>query len=362
MLAAQITPLAALTLVAGVWGNRLRRERVMLVSDCVRACSQAVLALLLLTHSARIWELVVLLAVYGAAQAFFVPRRRRPHAAARRGARCAGGQRRAGFAYGIGLMVGPAVAGALIALIGPAAPSPSTPATSLVSAGFLATLHVVPVERVRQLGSFLGELRDGWREVRDRPWLAAMLLRTALLLFIVSAPFQVLGPLVLNGHPHGAAHWGIVLGVFSGGILVGGAGALYLRFARPMVACALLGATAAASPLVLALGGHFVALDRRAGPPRRGGRRELGALDDDAAARDPRRVAARVSAWDWMCSLALWPVGLALAGPVTAAIGLTTTLAVCRTWAGRLVVGPHGRRRVRGYGRDRGPTRPATAP
>ena len=26
-----------------------------------------------------------------------------------------------------------------------------------------------------------------------------------------------------------------------------------------------------------------------------------------------------------MCSLALWPVGLALAGPVTAAIGLTTT-------------------------------------
>ena len=135
----------------------------------------------------------------------------------------------------------------------------------------------------------------------------------------------MLGPLVLNGHPHGAAHWGIVLGVFSGGILVGGAGALYLRFARPMVACALLGATAAASPLVLALGGHFVALT--AVQALRGVAVGVNSVlwTTTLQLEIPNESLARVSAWDWMCSLALRPVGLALAGPVTAAIGLTTT-------------------------------------
>jgi len=33
----------------------------------------------------------------------------------------------------------------------------------------------------------------------------------------------------------------------------------------------------------------------------------------------------RVVAWDWMSSLALWPAGLALAGPLAEALGVTTT-------------------------------------
>ena len=325
VLAAQIAPLVALTLLAGVWGDRLRRERVMLVSDCVRACSQGILACLLLTHSARIWELVVLLAVYGAAQAFFVPAAGAltPQLVEESDVQAANAV--LGFAYGIGLMVGPAVAGALIALIGPGGAVAIDAATFLVSAGFLATLRVAQLERVRRGASFVAELRDGWREVRDRPWLAAMLLRTALLLFTVSAPFQVLGPLALSRHPHGAAHWGIVLGAFSGGILVGGASALYLRFARPLIACALLGATAAASPLVLALGGHFAVL--AVVQALRGVAVGVNAViwTTTLQLEIPNASLARVSAWDWMCSLALWPVGLALAGPATAAFGLTVT-------------------------------------
>ena len=33
----------------------------------------------------------------------------------------------------------------------------------------------------------------------------------------------------------------------------------------------------------------------------------------------------RVVAWDWMASLALWPAGLAVAGPLAEAFGVTTT-------------------------------------
>ena len=31
-----------------------------------------------------------------------------------------------------------------------------------------------------------------------------------------------------------------------------------------------------------------------------------------------------MTAWDWMSSLALWPVGLAVAGPLAQAFGVTT--------------------------------------
>ena len=323
VLAAQITPLATLALVAGVWGDRLRREWVMLVSDGVRACSQGAVAFLLLTHSARIWELVVLLAVYGAAQAFFVPAAGAltPQLVEKSDVQAANAV--LGFAYGVGLMVGPAVAGALIAVIGPGGAVAIDAATFVVSAGFLATLRVPSFERLRRGTSFLAELRDGWREVRKRPWLGAMLLRTALLLFIVSAPFQVLGPLVLNRHPDGATRWGIVLGAFSGGILIGGAIALFLRFRRPVVACALLGAAAAASPLVLALGGQFVAL--AVVQSLRGVAVGVHSVvwTTTLQLEIPNESLARVSAWDWMCSLALWPLGLALAGPATAVVGLT---------------------------------------
>ena len=38
----------------------------------------------------------------------------------------------------------------------------------------------------------------------------------------------------------------------------------------------------------------------------------------------PKESLGRVTAWDWMSSLALWPVGLAVAGPLAQAFGVTT--------------------------------------
>ena len=45
----------------------------MFTADAVRAATVAVLALLALTGSLRFWELVAVVAVYGAASAFFMP-------------------------------------------------------------------------------------------------------------------------------------------------------------------------------------------------------------------------------------------------------------------------------------------------
>src|SRR5919197_5295920 len=73
VLAAQTLPTLLLVAFAGVWADRLPRQLVMLSSDALRCGSQGTTAALLLLNQARIWELVVLQAVYGAAEAFFTP-------------------------------------------------------------------------------------------------------------------------------------------------------------------------------------------------------------------------------------------------------------------------------------------------
>src|SRR5256885_89684 len=68
VLAAESIPLVAFVLAGGVWADRLPRQIVMLVSDVLRMAVQAILAVLLLTGRAEIWQLIVLVAIYGTAQ------------------------------------------------------------------------------------------------------------------------------------------------------------------------------------------------------------------------------------------------------------------------------------------------------
>ena len=70
--AAKIAPLVVFLLVGGVFADRLPRRGVMLTADVARMAIQAATAALLLSHSARIWELVVLQAFAGTGTAFFV--------------------------------------------------------------------------------------------------------------------------------------------------------------------------------------------------------------------------------------------------------------------------------------------------
>src|SRR5262249_47177994 len=70
VLAAEAVPLVALVLVGGVWADRLPRIRVMLAADVASATGQGVMALLLITGQAKIWQLAALAAVAGAADAF----------------------------------------------------------------------------------------------------------------------------------------------------------------------------------------------------------------------------------------------------------------------------------------------------
>src|SRR4029453_5056582 len=73
VLAAQTLPLVVFVLAGGVWADRLPRQMVMLVSDVIRCVVHATMAVLSVAGRAERWELFVLVAISGPAQAFFQP-------------------------------------------------------------------------------------------------------------------------------------------------------------------------------------------------------------------------------------------------------------------------------------------------
>ncbi len=147
VLAAQSLPLAALALVGGVWADRLPRAAMMVASDLIRAAVQITAAVLLLTGTAHVWQLAVLAACHGAAEAFFRPAAGAlipqivPASLLQRA------NALMGMSDNFGWMVGPAVAGTLVAVIGSGGAIAVDGVTFLVSASFLATLHVPAVVR-----------------------------------------------------------------------------------------------------------------------------------------------------------------------------------------------------------------------
>jgi MFS family permease len=324
VLAAQSIPLVALALVGGVWADRLPRAAIMVASDLARAVVQLTAAGLLLTGAAQIWQLALLAALHGAAEAFFRPAAGAILPQIVPAPRLQQANALMGMSDNFGWMVGPAVAGVLVAVLGAGGAIAVDGATFLVSAAFLAAVRVPAAVRHEAARGFLAELRKGWQEVKSRTWLWVMLLRVCLVLFIVIAPFQVLGPLGLLKEGYGAAVWGWLQAVFSGGMLVGMLIAMRYRPKRPMITVALTGSTAAAAPLALALFGDPWILG--AVYILRGV--SVGILvavwNTTLQTQIAKGSLGRVTAWDWMASLALWPVGLAVAGPLAERFGVIT--------------------------------------
>ena len=326
VLAAFSLPMVLFTLIGGVWSDRLRREWVMIASDLVRFLTMAVIAALLLSGHAQVWSLALLGFIYGCGDAFFfpafgaliqqiVPAERLQEANALRG-----------MADGFGWFVGPSISGILVALIGAGGTLALDALTFLVSAGFLLTLRVPTLLRTKAPASFRVELRDGWREVRSRTWLWVMMLRAMLVLFVTIAPLQVLGPLAIMARRESPALWGLMVGLFSLGMLGGGLIALYYRPRRPMVTVALCGTTAVAPMIAMAL--QLGRLELLTVWLLRGV--AIGVLSAVWDATLQRQIApqsmARVSSWDWMTSGGLWPLGLVLAGPIAELMGITAAL------------------------------------
>ncbi|MFZ0169843.1 MAG: MFS transporter [Candidatus Dormiibacterota bacterium] len=207
--AAFALPQVMLLVLGGVLSDRLDRRLVMFLGNLVSGLMMAGLGTLVLLHQIRLWEIVVLVAVYGLSQAFFMPASRAivpslidpelmPQAMALEQ-----------FVQPLtSSLIGPAVGGLLVAAGGTGLALLIDAGTFVVAAAALAAMssgQAVPAQEAagEAQGRFaiLREVRQALQFVRGLPWIWAGLAAAGIANIALTGPLTVLvemlaGPVV----------------------------------------------------------------------------------------------------------------------------------------------------------------------
>jgi MFS family permease len=192
--------------IAGVWLDRWDRHRVLVITQVLAMVQSLALAVLAFTHYINLWWIIGLALIQGLINAFDMP--------ARQAFVIEMIEERADLGNAIALnssmvngakLVGPAVAGVLIATAGAGV------CFLLDGLSYIAVIWSLLAMRVRpaqpRLGqkSALQELAEGWKYVVESPAIRSLLLLLALV-SAVGMPYTVLMPVVAVDLLHGGAH------------------------------------------------------------------------------------------------------------------------------------------------------------
>jgi MFS family permease len=235
----------------------------------------------------------------------------------------------------IGQALGPAVAGVVVGAASPGAALSVAALSSLAGLVALATVPLTPVRRDSDhpAKSMLHDLREGFAYMVRTPWLLATLLFASLMVFLIMGPLEVLLPFLikdkLGGGPGDHA---LVLAAFGVGGAVGSMTVASLRLPRRYLTwmnlmwglgClpfAVMGVATEIWMLVVAafvLGVFFSA--------------PMVIWGTLLQRRVPPHLLGRVASLDFFVSISLMPISMAVAGPVSEAIGLRTTFLIAGT-------------------------------
>ncbi len=251
--AAQFVPYAALGLVAGVFVDRWRRRRTLVVASLGRALSLGMIALLWALNALAVWNLVALLLLFGTFSVFgfaasqsllprLVPRDRLLRANARLDQGEAAAQ-----------TVGPTLAGLLVRWVGAPIALLIDAITYLVDALLVASIRVDEIPS-RRRGHVLRDIREGLSATYRHPVLSPLAISTHVWFIANAASLTILSLLALRTLDLGAALFGFLLSTIGAATLVGASFAerLGTRFGQ--------GATIAGARLIYPVAWVVVAL------------------------------------------------------------------------------------------------------
>ena len=351
VLAARYVPLAGFLLVGGVAGDRMTRRRVMIASDVVRALSQAALAVLLLSGHAHVWQIAVLQAVYGAAEAFFTPSLAGlvPEIASSDRIQEANAFVRS--TRSLSHIVGPALGGLLVATMGASGAIVADAATFAISAILLTQLRSSgsPSGAARPL-NLVADLKEGWAEVRSRRWLSCSIGSAAMFNALTLPAVVVLGPELARSELGGVASWSLLVAAFGAGSLTGSVVSLRVRIVRPAAAVALLLAVACTQPAALASGLGLILIGAMCFAA--GMAASIAGIAWISMVQDhvPATSLSRVDSIDDFGSLVFMPIGYVMAGPLASALGLHLAMVVLTGVPLAVVLASLASRQVRDLG------------
>ena len=328
VLAAYAVPMTVFVLIGGVIADRLPRHAVMVASDLVRMVLHTVLAVLIATGVVRVWHIVAIGVAFGFSEAFFRPAFSGlvPQTVPEDEIQSA--QALVGISSEIAVFASPALATALVLGVSAAAAFALDAATFAVSAVLLSRVRGRPRGSEAASGTMLGELREGWQAVKARPWVWASISSYSFALLLGLAPFFVVGATVAREVYGSEAVFGISNAAWGAGAVTAAVIGSKWRPRRPMLAGTLFAAPWGLCVVAYASGppvGVVYLLMALAGAG-------YGLFtvwwDTAMAERIPPHLLSRVSAWDWMGTLALLPLGYILAGPVAERVGAVHLLVV----------------------------------
>jgi predicted MFS family arabinose efflux permease len=332
VMAARIVPQVMFVLGGGVLADRLGRRPAMLGSDALCCAAQATLAAVLLAGRPHIWLFALLAALVGTGEAFFdpalgglavevAPREELGSANALRG-----------LAQSVAVVVGPSLAGLLVAVAGPAAVIAIDAASYGVSMAALALLRLPQAGRGHRR-SLLREAGEGWAEFRSRTWLWVTTLQFALFNLITWAPYLLLGPVLARDYLGGARAWGVIMAANGAGSILGGLAALGRRPRRPLVVATVATFGYPVPCLLLAL--HAPAYGVGAGAFAAGLGGTLFSTFWTTALQQqvPAARLSRASSFVTFGAFGPGTLGLAIAGPAAALAGASHVLAAGAAWA-----------------------------
>lgn len=325
-------------LIAGVVADRVPQKTILVAVSAVETAGIALVAALSLSGTTEVWHLAVVSFAAGAAMAFYYPAYSAWLPALVRQSDLMAVNGFEGMVRPtVAQAIGPGVAGVIVGVFSPGA---AILAAAVVHAAGTVALLFVPHTPLRRelaesdLGhpvrSALADMAEGFRYMVRTPWLLATLLFASLMVLAVMGPLEVLIPfLVKDRLGGGPGDHAMVLAAFGIGGALGSLGMASLRMPRRYlsvmnllwgVACLPFLVMGVATEVWMVVASAFV----------------MGALFSAPMViwgtllqrRVPPELLGRVASLDFFVSLALMPVSMALAGPVSQAIGLRATFTV----------------------------------
>lgn len=310
----------------GVLSDRWGARRMMVAADLVRVVTQGTAAVLFLTGHVVLWQICVIGAVNGIAAGAFQPGVASVVPRVARDVQGANGAIRT--AEALATLIGPAVAGLLVAVFSAAGVFVVHAATYAVGALLLALIRLPEPTRRRGEGpGYVADLVEGWSEFRSRTWMWSVILLWMVLMVTMWGPkIPLTSTEIILGH--GAQAFGLVSSALGGGTALGGVLAMRVRPRFPLRAgaVALFGAGAYSMAVGLGLGVPWLALGAAVSGAAVGfwGVMWMTSVQTQV----PGPVLGRIHAYEVAGSLAMLPVGQALAGPAAGLFGARTVLLV----------------------------------
>ncbi len=330
VLAARVVPAVLFTLAGGVLVDRVPRRLVMLVSDLVRGAAVAVVCVLVALGHIDLATLVCMALVFGIGDAVFFPASTAITPELVPAELLVGASALNGTSQQLaGVLIGPAIGGLLVGLLGTAWGFGIDAGSFLIGAAAIWAMKgrsaPVPSEQ-----SPLADLREGIRFCFSEPWLWATTFGASLGNFVAFSPLGALIPLLVKQTLHGG---GVALGLVlaSGGL--GGLVATVIagrrkpprhRLVHLWVGWGLSGVGVLGLGFVpdlwLAGGVAFVTYSLDA----------YGSVMFNPLLQEgvPDALLGRVSSVDYLFGFALSPLGLVAAGAAAEAIGVRATLVI----------------------------------